>query len=340
MEITTKSPYELGQMVFLDKTGAEHLLVAMKATYAIGEDGRLTVAEEQKPLEAGDLFYDDPATSSIQHEAELGPAKVATDVVLHGHARAPKAGTRKMEVSFRVGQLEKKAVVFGQRLWHKSFLGAASFTDPEPFEAVPLLYENAYGGRDETPDQTKHHAEERRNPVGRGFRSKGSHAPWADQPLAQIEDARKLIKGPDQRVTPAGFGFVGRSWEPRAQYAGTYDEKWIEERLPILPEDFDERFHTAASPGLVAPGHLSGGEAVEVLGCTSSGRLAFELPRLVARARIRLAGRDHALDLPLNTVLVDADAHEVRLQWKGQLRVHGLLPRYRKTECWVEGDEP
>ena len=102
---------------------------------------------------------------------------VSTDVVLHGHARAPKAGTRQMEVSFRVGRLEKKAVVFGRRQWRKSFFGTASITKPEPFESVPLLYENAFGGRDETPDKVKHHAEERCNPVGRGFRAKHTDPP-------------------------------------------------------------------------------------------------------------------------------------------------------------------
>lgn len=41
---------------------------------------------------------------------------------------------------------------------------------------------------------------------------------------------------------------MGRSWQPRLRYAGTYDQHWMDERLPFLPEDFDLRYFQSAPP--------------------------------------------------------------------------------------------
>lgn len=46
--------------------------------------------------------------------------------------------------------------------------------------------------------------------------------------------------------TPAGFGFVGRSWLPRISYAGTYDQKWLDEQHPYPPFDMDYRYWNGA----------------------------------------------------------------------------------------------
>lgn len=46
--------------------------------------------------------------------------------------------------------------------------------------------------------------------------------------------------------TPAGFGFIGRSWLPRISYAGTYDQKWLDEQHPYPPFDMDYRYWNGA----------------------------------------------------------------------------------------------
>jgi len=46
------------------------------------------------------------------------------------------------------------------------------------------------------------------------------------------------------------FGPIGRHCKPRVQLAGTYDDSWTEDRMPLLPDDFQERFHNAAPVGL------------------------------------------------------------------------------------------
>lgn len=339
MEIVNSTPFLVERAVVLDKTAAEQLIVALKATFAIDERGELRLADEQDPIRAVDEFRGEPAQSSLLHGGELEPPKPATDVFLRGHARAPKRGTTSMPVRLRVGPVRRDALVFGRRAWIKK-MASAGISDPEPFESVALIWENAYGGSDATPDKPEQRDREARNPVGRGFRAKGSKLPWADTPLPAIEDPAGLLKKPGQPADPVGFGPIGRDWQPRLAYAGTYDDAWVAERIPLLPEDFDERFHHAAPRELIAVDRLRGGETVEVQGCTPGGRLAFRLPRLEAAATVRFADRREPLELAWDTVTVDTDAMQLRVLWKGRVRVHRELPRLRMIECRVDGELP
>ena len=163
MKAVNKTPYVMERTVFIDKKGAEHLIVALKATYSISEKGDLTLAEEQSPIQEGEVFWGEPDSSSIKYEDEIGPMKLSTDVFLRGNAFAPNTGSHTMLVSFRVGSLSKTAIVFGERFWKKNF-GMAKISDPKPFESIPLIYENAYGGQDMSAQDSKYHNQESRNP--------------------------------------------------------------------------------------------------------------------------------------------------------------------------------
>lgn len=46
--------------------------------------------------------------------------------------------------------------------------------------------------------------------------------------------------------SPAGFGPLGKAWAPRLALAGTYDARWLDERHPRLPEDFDFAYWNGA----------------------------------------------------------------------------------------------
>jgi hypothetical protein len=332
MKIENHTPLQAAWLVLLDKQGAERLIVALKATYVIAEDGRLSIAPKQDALRGPDEFHGEPGQSSIRYEGELGPPKVATDVALVGSAVAPGPGIRTMEVSFRVGPLHKRVRVYGERRWRR-VLGLLSHSAPEPFERVPLIFENAFGGTDASAPDPKHHDREPRNPVGRGFIAKRSQLELPGSSLPNIEDPEEPFRRPGQRVTPQGFGFIGRDWNPRASYAGTYDQRWMEDRLPLLPLDFDERHHNAAHPDLIAPGFLRGNEPVEIIGCTRSGRLAFNLPNVQPAADAMNGKGREAVRLKLNTVLVDTDTMRLSLLWKGDLDIHKRLLQFTAITC-------
>lgn len=97
------------------------------------------------------------------------------------------------------------------------------------------------------------------NPIGCGFRVRGSERALTGMPLPNLEDPKHLIDSPKDRPPPAGFGYIHPHWEPRWRYAGTYDEHWKKNRAPYLPTDFDPRFNQAAHPDLSADSYLQGG---------------------------------------------------------------------------------
>ncbi len=321
MKVENRTPFAAAWLVVLDKNGAEHLITIVKATYSISEDSRLTIAPKPDPIRPADEFYGEPGLSSIRYEAEFGPAKITTDAVLIGSAIAPAPDTRALEVSFRVGPVHTRAKVFGERRWQGALWHHAS--SPQPFDRIPLTYENAFGGKDTSSKDSKHHGQEPRNPVGRGFFARNSRLKRSGMLLPNIES---------ENGVPPGFGFIGRDWQPRLSYAGTYDEKWKSERMPLLPEDFDERYHNSAHPDLVAPGFLKGNETVEVIGCTRSGRLAFALPNVQPAAQATFENGREAIALNLNTVLVNTDAMKLNLVWKGDLKVHKRLLQFKQLD--------
>jgi hypothetical protein len=337
MRIANETPFEMERAVVLDKRGAETLVVVLKGTWTIKPDGTPILAERQCPIAAWDSFHGPPESSSIKDEAELGPLRPSTDCFLVGSVRAPDAGTRSLDVLFRAGPVEKRVRVFGERRWKRGAFGLSA-TEPEPFESVPLTWELAYGGRDTSHADPRNHGEEARNPVGRGFRSARSELPLADDLLPQLEDPTDLIRSAGQPVKPAAFAPIGRVWEPRRGYAGTYDQQWIEERMPILPEDFDPRFHQSAPVGLTAPRRLEGGELVEIVYGDDRARLRFALPRPEPTAYVSLSGPARELPMAMDSMLFDLDSMQLRAVWKVELDIHRRLPELSEIACHLRGD--
>ncbi|HEY8211360.1 MAG TPA: DUF2169 domain-containing protein [Myxococcaceae bacterium] len=300
-----------------DEEGRPLLVPMVKATFTIGE-GELALAEEQVKVAVAGEPWGKPGESSYKYEPEAVPPKLATDVALIGHAYAPKGATE-VVVALQVGPLRKMVRVVGDRLWFRS-MGAVGKTAPRPFEKIPLLWERAFGGWDRTPEDPKQHRCEGRNPVGVSFRSSARHFEEGLR-LPNLEDPAEPLESFGQRVTPAGFGFVGYDWEPRPKLAGTYDEAWSKDRMPLLPRDFDPRFYNGAAPGLTAPGLLRGDEQVAVINASARGKLSFRLPGgPPPKVRVALAQAEDATPaMALDTVIVDTDADRVLLLWRGRV---------------------
>jgi len=314
------TPFAFEPLFLADEEGRPLLVPLVKATFALAERGP-ALAEQQVPVLPAGLPWGEPGKSSYRYEPECAFAKPATDVVLVGSAVAPKPGTTEMLVGFQVGPLRKGVRVLGDRAFFKA-AGSVGMSRPVPFERVPLRWERAFGGWDRShPDPGKHEVEPR-NPVGVGFRGGGTRFEEGLR-APNLEDPARPFKGWGDRPPPAGLGFVSPDWEPRRRWAGTYDEKWAEERAPLLPRDFDRRFMNAAPPGLVAQGYLRGDEQVVATGVSASGGMSFPLPGVAPpRVEVEHAGReDQALPMSLDTVIVDTDLGKLFLFWRGQVAV-------------------
>ncbi|MET0594193.1 MAG: DUF2169 domain-containing protein [Polyangiaceae bacterium] len=313
-DVENQTPLVFEPLFLVDEEFCPIFVPVIKGTFRIGDRGDCQLAEEQAPLSMeGELWSDDPATSSYKYEPEVAFFKPATDVVLVGHAHAPHSGATEVNVGLNVGSLRKSAIVFGDRLWFRS-AGAWATTRPVPFEKMPLTYERAFGGWDRSHPDPNRHAVDVRNPVGTGF----GPAANGEARLPNIEDPSALIRQFGERPPPAGFGFVSPHWQPRAALSGTFDAAWLKERSPRLPKNFDRRHFNAASAGLVAQGYLRGDEAVTTIGTTREGRLSFNLPAMPApEVRVVFHGKKEQRLVPnLDTVIIEPDERRVLLLWR------------------------
>jgi hypothetical protein len=315
-ELINGTPFALETLFVTNENGVPVCVPIVKATFALGADADVTVAEEQLPVNPSGTPYGDPDNSSYIYEPETAFFKPATDLVLIGHAYPEVIGATEVLTGIRVGNIQKLVKVVGDRVIARRSRVAA-VTRPRPFDRIPLTYERAFGGWDRRHPDPERHRVEARNPVGTGYRD-----PILDTDdevrLPNLEDPEQPFLSYGDHPAPAGFGFVSPNWAPRSQFAGTYDARWARNRSPLLPVDFDRRFFNAASPGLVAPGYLRGDEPVVVLNASPEGRLAFELPGVSPPAcHYELRGGKKASGTTrLDTVIVNTDDRRLILIWR------------------------
>jgi hypothetical protein len=334
LQLNNTTPFEAAIMLLPDAEGIDTIFAVVKATFDVGET--LTVAEPQVPVVLADKHHGDPAATSIRVPSDVCLRKPATDVLLVGSACAPDGRpTWQSDVSLAAGPVSKTVRVFGDRVWESGPAGT-TMTWVAPFERMPLTWERAYGGADQTD---KGPAADPRNPVGAGFRVRGSARPVAGSRLPNIEDPAALISSPTDAPAPAGFAAVAPHWEPRKSYAGTYDAAWQQHRAPYLPIDFDPRFFQLAPPGLTVPGYLRGGEVIDVRGATPSGRLRFALPACSVQVTYRLSSGVQESPVVLDTVIVEPDAPRVVLVWRASLRCDKKALKVDEVKTTVASEE-
>ncbi len=118
---------------------------------------------------------------------------------------------------------------------------------------------------------------------------------------------------------PHAFAPIAPTAADRRARLGTYDQKWVAERWPWFPDDFDPRYFNAAPRAMQIDGHLRGDERLILDGLAPGhARLATRLPGL--RVRCFLAGEDRkSVELPLrlDTVWIDAAAQRASVVWRG-----------------------
>jgi hypothetical protein len=325
--LSNRTSFGAGRNWTRDKDGIHWWLVAVRATYTIAPDGRLTLADEQTPPLLAPEYHGEPGTSSLRSDSDLLDLKASTDVLLIGSAHAPRerpAAT--VPVTLRAGAIEKTLVVHGERIYRDGLAPTA----PQRFLRLPLTYELAFGGSDLSATNPSEHRIDERNPVGRGFARRRSSQ--VNRPAHAIE----YPSGDPSTRGPAGFGPVDRGWLPRRSLAGTYDARWAESKRPLLPDDYDPAF-ALASPIDQRPARpFRGGERVELINLTPEGRLAFELPRVELHFSTRFGrhGREHAATLV--TILIEPDAWRLSMVWQTSLRVPAREADYLDVTAIVE----
>jgi hypothetical protein len=324
-EVHNRTPFAVDRCWVRDRDGAEVWLVAVRCTFELRPDGTTIPCEEQQPVVQAPKHFGKPTETSLQYDTDFVLTKPTTDVLLHGSAHAPRRKpVTALDVSLRVGEVHKVLHVTGDRPYDKSLMGASASEFAQPFVQMPLTYERTYGGAEPTPPDKEHPRFEPRNPIGAGY------APAAGKLAPNVHYA-----GLGQGKRPAGFGPIPAHWQPRSTYAGTYDAAWEKERSPLYPRDLDDRFFLC-SPEDQRPGtFLKGGEAVELINLTPSGRVVFALPRLAFGFETTFKGGERVQHQgSLYTVILEPDAARVVLVWRTSLPCHPKVQSLLGTLVW------
>jgi len=293
----------------------------IKATFDIANDGTLKFAKKQVPVNLEGEYSADPESSSYIYEPECAFIKPTTDVVVIGDAISTFGPLTHLLVEIQVGSLYQKIGVIGDREWVKQAVGYA-ISEPQPFERMPLVYENAFGGWDKRAGDASKQGFEPRNTVGKGFYVDTGEPVTEPMYLPNLENPDQLIQKISDRPEPVSCGFTLPHWQPRVGYAGTYDDAWTNSRSPMLPLDFDRRYFNAANANLTADSYLKGNEPVRLCNLTHVPEFHFQLPG-VKSPYVELEFPDGVEQFHTNLDTIIINLHDMQLQmiWRNYFQL-------------------
>ena len=304
------TPFVAGHFLLPDGEGGEVVLVLVKATLDVDDQGVHAIAAKPEPLGLTDEFWGEPARSSPKRDSDLCLAKPRVDVLVSAMAHAPGGQPcERTGVELHVGSQSKQVWVSGDRVWIDDQPSA-----PVPFTTMPLVWERAYGG-----SYSREQVDER-NPLGIGHASARSADREVLSELPNLEDPAAPMTHAQSVCAPVGFGVVGRAWLPRRPLAGTFDFVWKRERWPLAPHDFDPAFHQSAPRDQQIEGEI-GGELVRLVHMTPAGEWSFRVPILDVPLHFVHADRRVGAPLRVDTLEIDALQGRVILTGRALLRV-------------------
>jgi hypothetical protein len=315
-----KSPVKAGWTMGFDRDGRELLIVAVKATFTIPDFGRPPeLAKEQAALTEADVFTGEPGYSATLYETDYAHRKPKCDVLLNGSAYAPKGQpTERVTVSLQVGPMIKSFDVVGNRHWQAGMLYTNN-TKIERFTKMPISYDNAFGGVDKAKEDPATFRWYPTNHAGKGFHEYTDSKFVDGKPLPNTEETGVPITSMRGKYKPMAFGAIGRAWQQRAKYAGTYDQKWLDQQAPFWPDDFDYRYFQAAPEEQQIP-YPKGGEEVVLKNLTADGFTRFQLPKMqMPVVLIPADGPERQAETTIDTLLIEPDKKRFMLTWRASV---------------------
>ena len=317
-QLINLSPY-IAEYLPWEIKGRDFLVVIAKVTLDLKPDSRAVPSADQAPLQAVDVPNTENDLTSVRYEGDFVPYKARADILCAGQAFAPGGRpVSQCDVQFSVGDRIKNIRVVGDRNLSLSSDNRLRLTKAKPFTAMPLIYENAFGGVDPADeDGYRFYAY---NPVGKGYST--NLKKLNGQPFPNLEDPERPITNFKELHQPMGFGPISYAWQPRLKKAGTYDDQWMESISPELPEDFDSGYYNCAPADQQIDGYLKGDEIIRTLNMhVDHPEFKTKLPGITMRAFIgRTVDKQIKVEnikMKLDTCWVDMDQLKCNLVWRG-----------------------
>lgn len=203
--------------------------------------------------------------------------KNIAEFIVHGACFQPgKEPSSAGSVRVKVGEVEKKLLVFGDRYWTDRG-NPSHCSEPAAFTRMEVSWANAFGGKD--------HAYNR---FGKGIDEVEFEGGRKLLPLPNIEAPDQRIYSPQDRPEPAGLDMLGtmRFW--RGEHMGTYDDRWLAEHWPYHASDVNFEGVNQTLRDQWMKDYFQGGEPVEIANMhPDEALLRTRLPRLRVRFFIR-----------------------------------------------------
>lgn len=316
----------------LDVAGNEHLVIVAKGTWKIPEPGQRAQPIAPTPFAVADVYVGAEGQSAMLYGADFARFKPFCDVLFDANAHSSDgAPVRELVAGWQVAGLQKYLRAHGPRTWHMQ-QGQLRLSQAESFTQMPLHFGLAFGGTRSYQDAQQNLLSESllTNPDGIGWAGPHSLTQLHGQPAPSLEALDDAISQANGTHAPIAFSAVGRHWLPRTQFAGTYDAHWQREVAPLLPEDFDERYHQCAPLDQQMP-YPQGGEIVR-LHHLMAGRpeVQFALP-MFANLQIRVLRSDYSTEEPkavVDTLYFEPDAQRFSAIWRISLPIRRRLQEF------------
>lgn len=316
MEIVSACPLPVSSIVWQARSGGVSLTVVCKATFALAPV-ESSLAEDQDPVNEADLHWNDDPRESLRCVGDLVPFKSRAEVLLVGHAHAPRGEpVRSLVARLCVGEVDKAVEIFADRV----FAPDGQIREGPRFAKSPLLWHYASGG----PGTA--------NPVG--VRREGPPDRYGQRLLPRLQPPGLHVTGPGDYIPPVGFGPISPTWPERWSKLYHHGAGWDHRRWyqRPLPEDIHPAYFNAA-PADQQLATIRAGERIILENLhPQHPRLVTTLAVAEPRAVVAWGSRrTDELRFVCDTMWIDTDRGRCSLTWRALVPLEAADARGRIT---------
>lgn len=322
MDVVSACPLRVASLIWRPGRGGFALTVACRATYLL-EPIRSVLADVQEEPSEEDNHWDDDETRSLSAPSDLVPFKKGADVLLVGHAFAPRAEpVRSVVARLQVGGVDKAVEAHCDR----AFTLDGGLVEGPRIASMSLRWERAAGG----PGTS--------NPVGMRFDAAPDR--FGRVPVPNLQPPWKHVAARGDIFDPVGFGPIAPSWPTRADKLHRHAAGWPHRRWFARPlaEDIGRAYFNAAPPDQQVDALAPDARIVLENLHREHPRLVTSLAPVIPRAIVERSGRGREeIALACDTLWIDTDRGICTLVWRGTVAL-AHPEEAGRVVVWTEAD--